>query len=849
MLLLQLTGGKFSFTTDVNLRVFNTFYFLDDDNELKDRPNPRVGGAYAFLEMLIGTASIQPISQTIFTQYFTMDPPLKTVAPDNSVTEHITQAQIESLASGKGMSLSSALKYILPGVVKLPLANGTSSVSHCASIILGLSIENPAATFTIKMNLQTATFSSLTNDYILQYGSSTFTLPGLIVSHMFSAQPTKLNIWLTVCQTSTDAYSRVAIALANAARSHYSEGVKRSTTAGLNSTPLDLHISTTGPAGTFKIYLMQVKVFQGGMDSLTLSALPLANCVFQSYYQDSALVLLPYCLQCADTFLFDPVTKTCKALASDDCNEANIMGRCTMCTNIYNYLTECCDSECPPAWSAGLQSYGGESLNYYQQTTPPTVRCSTYQSYSSSTSCSCLVQDCQDCSLTMCSQCMSGFSLTVVNGTVECTATQNIVGMGVDASDPANPVFMTCAVEFCQDCAADYTRCFKCVDSQDCQLSCDPGCSSCAANATDPEECLTCKPGFSRVDGNYCFDCVKTPGFTVVNGECMACEDAGFYIDNSTTPEICKACHASCATCSGPMATECTNCTAIRRLNYDGTCPLKDEVKIVKAQFASDLRQVLVTFNKPVKSASASIMSISEMMVYNNPKDQVITAVSANSQPLSSITSLTPTVGVNILSAVVKDTVLVVKIDASSSIYDCSFAIKFKQERALVDPSNADSFYDSTYIVVDRVSLLVTDMDKGLDNAKGAMSSTVNVLTLLLLLISVPQAFVLMKLFQTIDFYIYIDCDFPSNFSKFLEIFSQGIMDMMPNFFAGLTDDDGLAVYPRFEEFGWNVHVFANLGRHFSLCLILGGLKLIAFGLKFAFRKTKHSKHFSSRMA
>ena len=539
----------------------------------------------------------------------------------------------------------------------------------------------------------------------------------------------------------------------------------------------------------------------------------------------------------------------------------------TSCACAVSGCTDCEKSQCSACTSMAIAdttiTCGSVSSSFGKDTNFPDV----YQQ--------CQVPDCQDCSgdYTQCFKCDP-----------VSTRCRSVCDPGCIACPPA----ATDPKECSGGCKPGYdlsgTYCIKCLETPgyskvngNC-LKCGTNCSACssvdgqtctsclAGSALDPtaNTCGQCRDGFYTDRSNptdlKCVACeancatCQGPGvcttckanlFKYANASCDSCTEAGFMQSGAD----CLACHSSCLTCSGPLDSNCLTCSAIRLMTAGKKCIPRQAITLVKSSFSSDLKQVSFTFDKPVKSASASIMSISEMMVYNNPKDQVITAVSANSQPLSSITSLTPTVGVNILSAVVKDTVLVVKIDASSTVKDATFIIKFNTTPALIGQDNPDSFVNADYLAQDNLRVIVTELDKGLESSKGAVSSTVASVSLVLFLISIPQAFILMKLFQTIDFYIYIDCDFPSNFSKFLEILSQGIMDMMPNFFSAWADEDGLAVYPRFEQFGLNVHVFANLGRHFSLMIILGGIKLLLVGLKFAFRKSKHSKHFSSRMA
>jgi hypothetical protein len=152
------------------------------------------------------------------------------------------------------------------------------------------------------------------------------------------------------------------------------------------------------------------------------------------------------------------------------------------------------------------------------------------------------------------------------------------------------------------------------------------------------------------------------------------------------------------------------------------------------------------------------------------------------------------------------------------------------------------------WTLVEGITVIVTELDKGLESSKGAVGATVTTISTLLLLISLPQAFILMKLFQTVDYYIYINCEYPTNFSKFLEILSANPLDLVPNAFEALSDDDGMPIYPRFHQFGIEIHVLANLGRHFTIIITLGAIKGLLRLLKFVTRKTRVARRTSSRV-
>ena len=62
-------------------------------------------------------------------------------------------------------------------------------------------------------------------------------------------------------------------------------------------------------------------------------------------------------------------------------------------------------------------------------------------------------------------------------------------------------------------------------------------------------------------------------------------------------------------------------------------------------------------------------------------------------------------------------------------------------------------------------------------------------------------------------------------------------IDYVPNFFTFLIDDDGVPLFPRFVAYGVNVHIFANLGKVFSVVCILMAMKLVLLTIGIVFRK------------
>uniref|UniRef100_A0A4W4DQF0 VWFC domain-containing protein n=1 Tax=Electrophorus electricus TaxID=8005 RepID=A0A4W4DQF0_ELEEL len=133
----------------------------------------------------------------------------------------------------------------------------------------------------------------------------------------------------------------------------------------------------------------------------------------------------------------------------------------------------------------------------------------------------------------------------------------------------------------------DHTQCLSCHDS----------CSSC--RGAGPQDCLSCSdPSHLLMDGLCVADCGT--GFYVNRGNCYACDPScatcrpdnpsclscpgGYALHHGKCildcPEEhykdsyarCQTCHGSCATCSGPSASECISCPRGLLLLHGGQC-------------------------------------------------------------------------------------------------------------------------------------------------------------------------------------------------------------------------------------------------------------------------------------
>jgi proprotein convertase subtilisin/kexin type 5 len=87
----------------------------------------------------------------------------------------------------------------------------------------------------------------------------------------------------------------------------------------------------------------------------------------------------------------------------------------------------------------------------------------------------------------------------------------------------------------CSTCPSTHYLAAACNSTHDTQCAICTGCATC----NGPDMCVTCEPGFALLDG-----------------VCVTSCPAHTFNDNN----VCTPCHASCANCTGALATQCSTC-------------------------------------------------------------------------------------------------------------------------------------------------------------------------------------------------------------------------------------------------------------------------------------------------
>ena len=502
--------------------------------------------------------------------------------------------------------------------------------------------------------------------------------------------------------------------------------------------------------------------------------------------------------------------------------------------------------------------------------------------------------ECGTCDATLiCKTCAAGYYIDKINpgptlNCIKCDQLGEVIHSETKECTNCNPKCNRCAGsrDFCTICHSPYAlfpnnTCDYCIEpkekmyfdnSNDACKFCDSKCYNCSTvssnctscnpnnylllidQASDSWTCSSCtNPGFFInlqnpakpfcaqcnstcticTDGSTCTQCIAGLYRTVEN-YCVSCTAPGFY----KIGDLCLACDSTCYTCSSGTASSCTACTPDRYLMPSNKCILRQPLKVTQKRFEADLKIVTFTFDQPVQWASDTSASDFAVIIVKESTDTIEATFSPDSTvPVADRTGLTVSQSVTNEKFEFQGANMRLFLKFTDTTKAATIAVVMKSKYLLQKAGDPTVALYSRIVTFSPIDYILTGMDKAMEAAQAPARAAVTSITTLLFIISIPQALVLMKVFQTIDYYIYIDCDYPTNFSKFLEMINKNIMDMLPNIFDAFSDDEGKPVYNRFDKFGLNIHFLKNSGVQLSILMLIGILKLVFFGLHRGFPK------------
>jgi hypothetical protein len=598
-------------------------------------------------------------------------------------------------------------------------------------------------------------------------------------------------------------------------------------------------------------------------------------------------------------FLDGSICRVCQP--SPNCKRCSSTSTCLECFNPYNLLTGNICQEC----NVGLDLYYNPiTLNcgpvqYCASYSTQCNQCLPTYFLASPTSCVQCPTNCDTCSSsTVCTACQGSYKLYPQGGNVDCdlcTSNGKFVNAGGQCADCDNS---------CGTCSGTSTSCLTCntgsgykmvVGTNQCVLSCPDGyfddgtnnCQKCAKTCQTcqgaADTCLICKDASQTPNGSPGKCCVENCA-TCNNGVCSACKSAFFlsatadcvacdsscstceitaakctscptgsylYSDNHCgqcteagvfkSDLLCTACDKSCLTCK-EKATVCTSCSEKLTLK-EGTCVVAEippgKITLESAVFQKSTVSISLKFSQVVASIDAGSVRAA---LYSAKKDDLSLKMTASS-PQNYLSELqVPEKTVTVKSVVPTADTLRFDLLIDGEAKDLNLVLAFGKLNAIKSSSEANTAYSPHFAVVEHITVISTNFDQSVAAVQAPAATAVTATTSTLMIASAPQAFVLMKIFQSLDFYVYLNILIPPNFVAFLSILTSNIMEIMPNIFEMFVGDDAASIKDKFSEFGTQVNIFSNIGKLMTTITLAACFKILIASFTWGIRRARHGK-------
>lgn len=495
----------------------------------------------------------------------------------------------------------------------------------------------------------------------------------------------------------------------------------------------------------------------------------------------------------------------------------------------------------------------------------------------------CSSSDCLECSATdsvICHKCADDLVMTENRECVKCDTSNGFykynTGISKFALCGRCPIncnhcqnSFTCDVCIPGSTLNDNNHCIKDCIAQGSCLTCDINsrgqCTTCHAGdyldqtTSNTEKCIACdQPGQSilgdtcistgqnclkpsPLDLSLCDACIANYYVNDTSKLCTACEpSSGYHL--SLNDNKCYPCAIGCKACVGPSVDQCTSCLdgMILKGSYCIKLPPTDtKVNLVTSAFQVSTASAAVTFSTQVGAIKSDTIRAA---LYTDSKIAIQQKMSL-AEPGQYLDCLgSPAHQVKVKNVQATGTVLKFDISTEGEIKNETLVMSFGKYKAVQDSSDPGATYYEHFVAIDGVSLVSTKFDKQMKAAQEPAQVVMGAATSVLIIASAPQAFVVMKILQSLDFYVYLDCMLPTNFVAFLRTMTSTFFDMLPSLAGLLTTKDMECEKARFAEYDQGVSMFGNLDTFLTGLLIIAGLKLILAISALAVRKARQGK-------
>lgn len=359
--------------------------------------------------------------------------------------------------------------------------------------------------------------------------------------------------------------------------------------------------------------------------------------------------------------------------------------------------------------------------------------------------------------------------------------------------------------ENCLKCSGNASFCTRCdpqgknkylLESQGiCYQSCPEGYYNRLSSILSV--CLPCQSS-CQTCGNIrqCLSCPTNLYLNSTSSLCQECDiEDGFFIDSDST---CSHCHPKCLTCEGTKRDNCLSCRDPSTLTSYSTCREQslNPLKVTNSTYSDTKFTVDVRFNQKLSKH-----------LYNR-------AFEVSLEEKGKVEKMDP-----------------IFEPSSSNLYGFLYKIKFT--RKISDGTLKFKNIDFSQIqgIEGEENYFFDDIRvNNINNKEEARAATqksikksggfiIKFVTIGSMLISFPQAVALVKLFQMIDYFTFLNIRHSAIFLLIVRTLSNNIFNEIPNLFTVLTDDNCQPLEHIYIENGMECQFYGNTGPIFLILI------------------------------
>ena len=390
------------------------------------------------------------------------------------------------------------------------------------------------------------------------------------------------------------------------------------------------------------------------------------------------------------------------------------------------------------------------------------------------------------------------------------------------------------------------------INGSYCDYQCSPSCATCLMSSSIL--CQTCLSGQYWYPNNFTCSasCDTASGFFVKGTACMMCNLSlcaacqgsanscltcslpaqmnanGVCVNTSCSQVGCNSCSGpTCYACAGNYSLAGGVCSPI---SNPGGSPSNSSnpLELLSVRYSDSLRCFVLMFSSEIRFSTNFRTSDIRLMLYSPSlytSSQLNAVFLSNKYNTVDSALQAPNEYPSIVGIKIQGSVLYIDVAfRNQSASNASVGINFNHPIPIVAESDPNQNYTNYFAIVPGVSFFQTQFDLAVFTAKVVAKIVLGTSTSLMLVLSGAQAFSVLKILQSLDFYMFVNVDLPSNVITFLKISTQNIVTVVPNLFSYLAVTDANEERDQFNNYGVSVNIFNNIGQFMTLffgCIVL----------------------------